>query len=94
MLRDKYLVAGAYLADVRNRNEIRVTDAMRLMLEEYGNPELGMETILDIYACALNQLPSRYAQQGSIILGDPVRPQDIRTAVENAMLRVMGNPKK
>ena len=91
---DKYLVAGVDLIGVRNRNELRVTEAMRLVLEEYGNPELDMETIQDAYAYALNQLPSRYTQAGTIVLGDPVRPSDIRGVVENAMLRVISNPKK
>ena len=91
---DKYQVAGVDLINVRNRNEIRVVEAIRLVLEEYGNPELDMETIQDAYAYALNQLPARYAQTGTIILGDPVRPGDIRGVVENAMLRVISNPKK
>lgn len=89
MQRDKYVIAGVDLGAVRNRNEIRMTDAMRQVLEEYGNPELDMETIQDAYAYAMNQLPARYVQSGTIVLGDPVRPQDIRSVAENAILRVI-----
>jgi vacuolar-type H+-ATPase subunit F/Vma7 len=91
---DKYMVAGFDLADVRNRNEMRVAEAMRAMLEEYGNPELEIEVLQDAYAYALNQLPARYTQKGTIVLGDPVRPQEIRLVVEKAILRVISNPKK
>lgn len=89
----KYLVAEVDLADIRNRNESRVVEAMCSVLEEYGNPALDMETIQDAYAYALNQLPARYAQNGTIILRDPVRPHEIRAVVENALQRVMNNPR-
>ena len=94
MKQEKYMVAGANVANIRNRNEIRVAEAMRLVLEEYGNPELEMETIQDIYAHALNQLPSRYAHNGTIILRDPVRPHEVRAVVKDAMQRAMNNPQK
>jgi len=87
--RDKYLVAGVDLSDVRNRNETRVAEAMRLVLEECGNLKLDTEALQDVYACALNQLSARYVQSGTIILRDPVEPQEIREAVEGALQQVM-----
>ena len=42
---NKYVVAGVDLSDVRNRNEVRVAEALRLVLEEYGNPELDVQTV-------------------------------------------------
>ena len=47
----------------------------------------------DIYALALNQLPARYAQPGTIVVGDPVRDEDAVQAVMDAYDTVAARPK-
>jgi hypothetical protein len=87
-----YVVGGINLTGIRNRNEIRVSEALRVVLKERGNPELSAEAIRKTYAYALNRLPTRYAQFGTIILGDPVRPHEIYAAVQDALHQVLGPP--
>jgi hypothetical protein len=48
----------------------------------------------DIYALALNQLPARYAQQGTIIIGNSVRKSDAVQAVMEAFETVRRRPKE
>jgi hypothetical protein len=85
-----YVVGGINLTGIRNRNEVRVSEALRVVLREHGHPELSAEAIQKTYAYALNRLPSRYAQFGTIILGDPVRPHEIYAAVKDALQHVLG----
>lgn len=89
----KYTVAGVSLSDIRNRNETRVAKALRDALEHFNSP-LAPETIMDMYALALNELPPRYAQTGSIVLNDPVRETAVKDAVQKAIDRVLAHPKK
>lgn len=88
----KYTFRGHSLFAIRNRNEIRVIALMERVLQEYPdfNPEpLDLE---DIFALALNKLPSRYVQHGSIVLGEPVRDADVADAVRYAVSVVRENP--
>ncbi len=91
--RERYLVADVDLYHVRNRNEKRVADVLRAELEGRGNPVLDRKSILDIFAYALNQLPARYSQSGTIVLRDPVRRETIQKAVKKAIAQVLDNPK-
>lgn len=91
--REKYVVGGIDLYHVRNRNEQRVIQSLeeRLQFEKYKN--VTPEMIKDAYAYALNQLPPRYTQQGTIVLRDPVRKEDIDKIVVEALALVINNPK-
>lgn len=91
--RSKYLIGNADLFSVNNRNEMRVAECLRTTLESLGNPELPEKVLFDAYAYALNQLPARYVQSGSIVLRDPVRKEDIQKVVNSALQRVLKNPK-
>ncbi len=91
--KETYTVAGADLTGVRNRNETRVAECMREVLGDLGDPALEPKAVQDAFAFALNKLPARYIQSGTIVLRDPVRKEEIRSAVEDALRRVLDNPK-
>lgn len=89
---EKYTLRGHSLFGIRNKNEVRVIAQMeRILQEDPGfNPEpLDFE---DIFALALNKLPARYVQHGSIVLGEPVRDVDVADAVRYAISVVRDNP--
>jgi hypothetical protein len=90
---DKFMVEGVDLSRTRNRNEIRVVKAIRTVLGEPPVYTPDPKDIQDIYALALNALPPRYAQHGTIVLRDPVRDEQILEAVRDAFIRVMEHPK-
>ncbi len=89
----KFMVAGFDMQIMRNRNEKRVLDCMR---DEVDVDLLGLtaKDLQDIYACALNKLPARYAHSGTIVLRDPVKKEDIREAVRAATGRILDFPKR
>lgn len=91
--KEMYTVAGVDMTGVRNRNETRVAECMRQILEELGNPSLAPKALQDAFAFALNRLPARYIQYGTIVLREPVRKEDIRAVVEESLRRVLDNPK-
>lgn len=91
---DRYRLGNVNLAEVRNRNELRVIAAIRKALEELGNPELPEKSLCDAYALALNLLPARYAQRGTIVLREPIREAHVREAVGKALSQVLVNPKE
>ena len=92
--REKYVVLGVDLYHVRNRNEQRIVKYMIEAIAEQGlENKLSPEDIKDIYAYALNQLDSRYTQQGTIVLRDPVRNEMIDRVVDEAITLVMAHPK-
>jgi len=92
--REKYVVLGVDLYHVRNRNEQRVVKRMsETIAEKRLENRLSSEDIKDIYAYALNQLESRYTQQGTIVLRDPVRKEKIDRFVAEAITLVMTHPK-
>lgn len=82
---------------VRNRNEKRVLNALKQLLTDRsgrtGMESLDAKDIQDIYALALNRLPARYAQPGTIVVGDPVRDEDAAQAVTDACEIVVNRPK-
>jgi predicted MPP superfamily phosphohydrolase len=92
--REKYVMLGIDLYHVRNRNEQRVVKRMsEAIAEKRLENRLSSEDIKDIYAYALNQLESRYTQQGTIVLRDPVRKEKIDRIVAEAITLVMTHPK-
>lgn len=92
--REKYRIGDVDLTEIRNRNETRVIKAMEQVLTEPPVYTPDPKDIQDIYALALNHLPPRYAQTGTIVLRDPVRDEQIVEAVRNAFVRVMERPKE
>ena len=92
--RQKYVVLGVDLYHVRNRNDQRVAKSMGEVIEQKKlEGLLTPEDIKDIYAYALNQLAPRYTQQGTIVLRDPVRKEEVDEIVGEAIALVMNNPK-
>ena len=91
--RDKYKIGTADLFNIRNRNEGRVARFLSELLKQKGSPLISDKDLQDIYALALNALPPRYTQRGTIVLRDPVLKKEIKDAVEDAFDRVMDQPK-
>ena len=91
--RNKYKMGDADFYNIRNRNEGRVVRVMSEFLQQQGNPQLSRKALQDVYALALNGLPPRYTQQGTIVWLDPVKKAAIYTAVENAYHKVMAHPR-
>lgn len=89
---ERYTLRGHSLFVIRNKNEQRVIAHMARILQE--SPEFSPEPLdlEDIYALALNKLPARYVQHGSIVLGEPVRDADVADAVRYAISVVRDNP--
>ncbi len=89
-----YQLQGVNLYSVRNRNEVRVIEEMNSIIsQENGEVAYSEEELYDIYAYALNRLPARYAQLGTIVLRDPVKKEMIRAVVEEAFKVIRSNPK-
>ncbi len=91
---EKYMIGEIDLSTVRNRNEIRVAEALANILATQPDHGLSNDAVYDVYACALNYLPARYVQGGSIVLRDPVTKNEVDLAVKKAMSRVQNSPKK
>lgn len=91
-LAERYAVGDTDLFWIRNRNERRVIEALPRILAD--NPDFNPNTIdlQDVYALALNSLPPRYVQQGSIVLREPVRQDEIEDAVRVAVETVRKRP--
>ena len=88
-----YAVGEVNLENIRNRNELRIIERMPLILTEYPDYMPESLDIQDIYALALNTLPPRYIQQGSIVLGEPVRLDMVDDALRDAIETVRARPK-
>ena len=91
--REKYIVAGVDLYHIRNRNEQRVIRCLMEEVERLGLTNVSPEAIQDAYALALNNLPARYVQQGTIVLRDPVKKMTIEDVVTASIKHVLDNPK-
>ena len=91
--REKYIVAGVDLYHIRNRNEQRVIRCLLEEIERLGLAKVSPEAIQDAYALALNNLPARYVQQGTIVLRDPVKKMTIEDVVTASIKHVLDNPK-
>ncbi len=86
-------VYGVELSGIRNRNEIRVAEAMPGVLEaDYSDYILDPLDIEDIYALTLNLLPARYVQRGSIVLRKEPPEEEVRETICDAADRVLQNP--
>ena len=90
----QYTILGVDVSDVRNRNEVRIVEKMQYALEKLGNPEMTPQAVRDAYALALNLLPARYKQSGTIILREPIRESHLEEATVRALKQVLNYPKK
>lgn len=86
-------VNGVDLTKIRNRNENRVARHMPEVLEhDFSDYIFDPLDIEDIYALALNLLPAKYTQPGSIVLQREPSEFEIRGAIREAVARVLDNP--
>ena len=88
-----FSIAGVTVSDIRNRNESRIVEKMREVIAEMDDFDLSPQGIRDAYALALNLLPARYKQSGSIVLREPVRETHLREATVRALKQVASQPK-
>ncbi|MDR0466931.1 MAG: late competence development ComFB family protein [Deltaproteobacteria bacterium] len=93
IFRDKYKMGHVDFFNVRNRNEGRVVRVIQELLHAKGSPKVSSKDLHDIYALALNALPPRYTQRGTIVVDDPVKKAEISSAVENAYVIVLERPR-
>ncbi len=91
-IEEKYKIGDLSLYRIRNRNELRVIKYMREILVEYPEFEPDILDIQDIYALALNKLPSRYVQECSIVLQQDIDDIQIRDAIRIAIEKVKSSP--
>lgn len=80
------------LSRINNRNEIRVIQAMDSIMSEMKDWEPEALDIQDIYALALNRLPPRYVQEGTIVFNEPVRKEEVEKVVREAVRVVKESP--
>ena len=80
------------LSRIYNKNEKRVVLAMEKYLSDNEDWEPDALDIQDIYALALNSLPPRYVQDGTIVFNEPVKRADIENAVKDAVDKVRSSP--
>ena len=88
------LVNGVNLTKIRNKNEVRVARLLEKMLAAEDDSVSDPLDIQDIYALALNILPSRYRQVGTIVLSEPVKDTHIESAIRRAMRTVQERPSR
>ena len=93
IFRDKYKMGDVDFFNIRNRNEGRVVKVLHEYMQKKGNPLISEKDLQDIYALALNVLPPRYTQRGTIVLRDPVTKHEVYAAVEDAYDQVVEHPK-
>jgi hypothetical protein len=87
------MVNGVDLSGIRNRNEARVAAQMAEVLQDdYQDYILDPLDIEDIYALALNLLPARYTQRGSIVLHKKPTDHEVRETIRDAADKVLQNP--
>ena len=90
----RYLINGVDVSDVRNRNEARIVEKIQETLQQMGNPTLPPQAVRDAYALALNLLPARYKQGGTIVLREPIRESHLSEAAARALKQVLAKPKQ
>lgn len=88
---------AAHFAAVRNRNEKLVfTSLENFLVSDTGKTYrewFSVKDLQDIYALALNYLPSRYELPGASNLNSPLRSQDADKAVLDAFELAFNHPR-
>ncbi|MCF6239529.1 MAG: late competence development ComFB family protein [Candidatus Marinimicrobia bacterium] len=79
------------LSRIYNRNEKRVVPVMEKILTAMNWDPEDLD-IQDIYALALNNLPPRYVQDGTIVFNESVREKEIERVVQEAVDKVKLSP--
>ena len=80
------------LSRIYNKNEKRVVVAMEKILGQMEDWEPEPLDIQDIYALALNRLPPRYVQEGTIVFNEPIRIAEVERVVTEAVEKVKNSP--
>jgi hypothetical protein len=80
------------LSRVTNKNEKRVILAMEKILATVKDWEPEALDIQDIYALALNNLPPRYVQEGTIVFNERVKNEEVEKVVREAIEKVRISP--
>ena len=80
------------LSRIHNRNEKRVLLSMEKVFAAMDDWEPEALDIQDVYALALNSLPPRYVQEGTIVFNETVRNAEIEQAVRVAVEKVRKKP--
>lgn len=80
------------LSRICNKNEKRVIQAMEKILAAIDDWEPEALDIQDIYALALNNLPPRYVQEGTIVFNERVKNEDVEQEVQAAVEKVRKRP--
>ncbi len=91
MNKEEYDVFSTSMENVRNRNEKKVIQFMLELIPQFPDFDYCTICLQDVYALALNQLPPRYTQAGTIILKKELRDEDFRDVVESAIETVTKN---
>lgn len=89
----KYEIGGFNMVAVRNRNETRVVECMRGIINATKN-FCGCQLCLeDVYALSLNGLSPHYVQSGAIVLGGKTAAdKELIKAVKNSIKAIKKNP--
>lgn len=85
-------INGVYVGKIRNRNEKRVAGLLGEVLDEYEDWTPETIDIEDIYGLALNLLPPRYTQQGTLVISGKIKDEVIKGRIREACERVKSNP--
>jgi hypothetical protein len=88
----KLMVNGVNLGNIRNKNEVRVAKLFERIIAEGSHQSLDPLDVQDVFALALNLLPSRYRQIGTIVLSEPVKDAHIESAIRRALRTVLERP--
>ncbi len=80
------------LGRITNKNEKRVILAMEKLLADLDEWDPEPLDIQDIYALALNRLPPRYVQDGTIVFNEPVKREEVERVVGEAIKTVKDSP--
>lgn len=89
-----YHIAGVDVSNIRNRNESRMVKKLSEIMADMDCSSLSAQNVRDAYALALNLLPARYRQSGTIVLREPVRETHLHEAAVKALNQVLAQPKK
>ncbi len=87
-----YFYGKTPLGQIRNRNEMRVVDMLPEVLGKLEGFTADSIDVQDIYALALNNLPSHYVQETAIVLQEVVDDEVVRLAIVEAVQLVQQNP--
>jgi hypothetical protein len=80
------------LSRISNKNEKRVIQAMEKILATISDWDPEALDIQDIYALALNSLPPRYVQEGTIVFNERVKNEEVEKVVREAIEKVRISP--